>query len=479
MWFQPRPPTTEYAPSPANGQIIAGLLIVGLGLLAFKLLVVDRTATLFRRAGQPAVTQPTAIQGEALRMDGFSLSRETVPAGGTFDMDMAWAAVAAPQVDYQTNVWLVGPNGLTWSDKGTERPRVYEDAPPTRQWAAGEWGWDSREVRVLSGTPPGEYDLVVTLFDKATLEPLTLTDPATGAVIGPTAVVGQVTVGETNEGEIEPQFSLTADSSALGLHLLGYNQDRNVAAPGEGVLLTLFWERLENSSPASDFTLVLQDEAGTAVQSWMLPVTRADYPPASWPEGRPVRGQYVVSLPPDLASGTYTFVIEGSPILGDLQVNAPERLTELPPLSPVLDVDFNLPDGSIAATLAGLNGTNLDDVALCTDERTAGETCRVPLVWQAVAELPTSYHIFLHLVDADGQLLAQTDGIPANWERPTTGWLPGEVILDDHLLTLPNPLPEGPLTLRVGLYDPDTGTRLAVGEADYLTIPCPEDASEM
>ncbi len=64
--------------------------------------------------------------------------------------------------------------------------------------------------------------------------------------------------------------------------------------------------------------------------------------------------------------------------------------------------------------------------------------------------------------------------MPADWQRPTTGWLPGEVIIDSHVLMLPDPLPEGPLSLRVGLYDPDTGLRLMTGTSDFASIPLAE-----
>ncbi|HOU42214.1 MAG TPA: hypothetical protein PK829_13190, partial [Promineifilum sp.] len=97
----------------------------------------------------------------------------------------------------------------------------------------------------------------------------------------------------------------------------------------------------------------------------------------------------------------------------------------------------------------------------------------LPLVWRADGQPEAAYRVFVHLVDAAGHIIAQSDAAPANWTRPTTGWLRGEVILDTHTLTLPEPLPAGPLTLRIGLYDPDTGARLASGGADFVTIPWP------
>ncbi|MBF8285548.1 MAG: rane protein of unknown function, partial [Anaerolineales bacterium] len=44
--------------------------------------------------------------------------------------------------------------------------------------------------------------------------------------------------------------------------------------------------------------------------------------------------------------------------------------------------------------------------------------------------------------------------------RPTTGWLAGEYVVDAHTLTLPGDLPPGAYRLFVGLYDPQSATRV-------------------
>jgi hypothetical protein len=88
-----------------------------------------------------------------------------------------------------------------------------------------------------------------------------------------------------------------------------------------------------------------------------------------------------------------------------------------------------------------------------------GETLHLELVWQAVTELSESYRVFVHVLGEDGRIIAQADGLPANWTRPTTGWLPGEFIRDTHSLTLPAELPPGEYALVTGLYLPN-GSRL-------------------
>jgi hypothetical protein len=74
--------------------------------------------------------------------------------------------------------------------------------------------------------------------------------------------------------------------------------------------------------------------------------------------------------------------------------------------------------------------------------------------------MDTSYRVFLHLLKPDGSLLTQSDGEPANWTRPTTGWAQGEIILDQRVLQIPADAPPGSYTLLAGLYDPRTSDRL-------------------
>lgn len=465
-WSRRRRPAGGSRPgSGFNRPEYALLVLVGLALIGLKLLN-DRVETPLRRSGAPPVTGTRSVQGRELRLDGFNLSRELVPAGETFDIDLAWTAIAPPAVDYQSELWLVGPDGLMWSEKGTERPRLYEDAAPTRLWSPGEWGWDSREVRSLSGAPPGEYDIVLTLFDKATLAPVTLTDPATGDVLGPTAVIGRIAIANpTSAPNFTPQFSVGSELTP-GLRLLGYNQDRDRAAIGESVLLTFFWECAEPAG-CDRVSLVLRDQAGSAVQEWDLPVVRADFPADAWPEHGRLRSQHLVRVPAALAGGTYTFALEDIE-LGALAVTAPERSFAPPPLAGEVNAIFETPAGRETATLVGLGDGSPPPT--CSRQPQPGASCSLPLVWRAGAEMPESYHVFVHLVDENGAILAQSDAVPANWTRPTTGWLPGEYVVDPHELNWPEDLPGGPLRLRVGLYDPDTGVRLQTDGREFVEI---------
>jgi hypothetical protein len=134
-----------------------------------------------------------------------------------------------------------------------------------------------------------------------------------------------------------------------------------------------------------------------------------------------------------------------------------------------VDVETNTRLGNVA-TLVG--ATVKPEILLppTAGNLKPGDTLTVTLIWHAEDTPLTSYHVFLHLLDPRGRLIAQSDGIPANWSRPTTGWLRGETIIDTHALTIPPDAPGGDYTLSTGLYVPG-GERLTDEDGtDVVTL---------
>ncbi len=95
-----------------------------------------------------------------------------------------------------------------------------------------------------------------------------------------------------------------------------------------------------------------------------------------------------------------------------------------------------------------------------------GEELPITLVWQDQVPMSSDYHVFLHLMDAAGRLLGQSDGAPAGWTRPTSTWRAGEFIVDEHTIPVPADAPAGVVYLWVGLYSPAGDGRLPVVGAD-------------
>ena len=90
----------------------------------------------------------------------------------------------------------------------------------------------------------------------------------------------------------------------------------------------------------------------------------------------------------------------------------------------------------------------------------------ITLAWKAVVATPVDYTGFVHLLDANGELAAQTDRPPTGY--PTSDWRPGEIIIDHFRVELPPDMLPGTYRLRTGFYDPATVVRL--GEAAELGL---------
>ena len=89
------------------------------------------------------------------------------------------------------------------------------------------------------------------------------------------------------------------------------------------------------------------------------------------------------------------------------------------------------------------------------------QNLNLSLYWRSEAPLPVDYTTFVHLRNEAGETVAQQDQPPLGGVYPTSLWDPGEIIADEITLTLPPELPPGEYSLVVGLYDFNTGLRLA------------------
>jgi hypothetical protein len=140
-------------------------------------------------------------------------------------------------------------------------------------------------------------------------------------------------------------------------------------------------------------------------------------------------------------------------VLGQVEVTAPAASFDAPTPNTPLDAEF-----TGVARILGLDAT--DD--------------RITLYWRAVGPSGPSHSVFVHALAADGRILAQHDGVPADGTRPTRGWLPGEVIADAHPLRRP----PGTVALAVGLYDPATGLRVPLTTGpDHIRVQADRMAS--
>jgi hypothetical protein len=92
-----------------------------------------------------------------------------------------------------------------------------------------------------------------------------------------------------------------------------------------------------------------------------------------------------------------------------------------------------------------------------------GEKLDLTLYWQAASQIDENYTVFTHLLDEDGQIVAQVDSQPVSGKALTSWWTPGEIIVDSYEIPVGEAVPQaGELTLRTGMYLWPSGQRLAV-----------------
>jgi hypothetical protein len=86
----------------------------------------------------------------------------------------------------------------------------------------------------------------------------------------------------------------------------------------------------------------------------------------------------------------------------------------------------------------------VDQTLTCTEDRLT-----LTVDW-AAGEVPEiDYSVFVHLLDASGQLIAQADqSTPVYGWRPVTGWQAGEIVRDVYAL----PRAANADSIRYGLY---------------------------
>ena len=89
-----------------------------------------------------------------------------------------------------------------------------------------------------------------------------------------------------------------------------------------------------------------------------------------------------------------------------------------------------------------------------------GDSLTVQLDWRVAAPPPFLPAVFVHVYDAAGTLVAQSDGPPAAGFAPVDLWRPGDGLRDGRALDV-SALPPGEYTVAVGVYNPADGTRLA------------------
>lgn len=102
---------------------------------------------------------------------------------------------------------------------------------------------------------------------------------------------------------------------------------------------------------------------------------------------------------------------------------------------------------------------------------TAGEAIPTSFLWQAVAKPAGNYNLFVHLTTPQGGIVSEIDTPPRI--SSTANWPVGQLLVDAYEIPIPPTTSVGDYQLRIGFYDPQTGSRLPIvdpGRAEQDTL---------
>jgi hypothetical protein len=333
-------------------------------------------------------------------------------------------------------------NPLGWEITRTDSAIVNNQQLPTSLWKDSGVQTAFSMLKLPEGTvSQQDYPVSLTLYSSQ--NPQGFDVLREGKVLGKDATIGVVTRLTSPGLIVEP----AADDKVLvdGLYLHGSSNIEVPLQPGHEVRLTLEWWQ---TKPESQPITVSIEGAGWRVESQ----GRLDAAPKvlTW------HSLIVPAAAKGLADLKVTTSDGKTLVIGRYEVARVEHVFEEPTSTIDLTVDF-VGVGSLVGADASVKLTSY-------------EPFPIRLIWKAKATPQAAYTVFVHLLDADGQVIAQSDAQPQ--DRPTTGWIRGEYIVDQHLVTFTRKDYKGPTTLEVGLYDPPSGKRVILSDgADHAVLP--------
>ncbi len=242
-----------------------------------------------------------------------------------------------------------------------------------------------------------------------------------------------------------PQGSLISPQKALPLTLY-FTSDAGVAG-----FYTLFVHLVD---PASNRLLYAFDGVPFGGR----------HPTRQWRRGEAFADEYTLSLPAD-------FDAQGAPLLrlvaGFYPFGQPDkRLTAhdgagRPLGGEVLLANVRVIDGAVQSAPVTSTLATWDNSIALTGATLREDANRVSLetTWQARAPIQRDYTLFVHLLDADGQLIAQRDQPPHGGQLPTSVWQAGELIHETLVVDVPAGKAAQWTTAVIGLYDTASGER--------------------
>ena len=412
-------------------------------------------------SGAPASLKPVPLDitvGDEVVLESLASDSQAGRAGDVVCLDLVWRALDTPSRDYAVSWRLLDNGGHVVVQRDSEPASGFS---PTTEWSPGQQTTDRFGMVLPAVLPPGQYSLELVVYDKATGAACQL---RRGEAVLP---AGPLSLGTLEVLDAPPMTDLDDSAPSHRAHLafgplevVGFDLAQSALAPGDQLTTRLYWRVPEAGDCDYEATMRLSGDQASGSESTSVTARFS----ASRVQGSRVLATYLdIPVSPRAATGSYHLSllvdVEGGsgreiPRLAEVNVTSRERSFALPEVPHRVGATF---DDCIE-----LYGYDVEPPPESTLH--GGQELHCTLYWRALAEMATSYKVFVHLEGEDGKVRGQADSVPLAGKAPTNGWMTGEVLKDHYSLVVPAALPPGQYRLVVGLYEPETGRRMALGD---------------
>ncbi len=403
---------------------------------------------------EPASVRAVPVLSTQISFAPFDLQNALVVTGSTQScLITEWTLEHQPHEpvseSYRVAAGLTNPLGWTFArsnaDLRDDRQR------PTPYWVSGQSGTAFNAIQYPPAVAAGRYTATISLYSADTLRGVDIIRD--GAPVGQSAAISAIQIlPAVPDVRSLAAYSFTALNATIALALPA---DAIITGcqlqPGQEFRVTALWK----APPAANSSATLE----LAGSGWHI-----GRPMPVMPDYGYRLSWYAYDIPAR-AGGRATLSLVGSDraarVLQTCEIVTSDHLYSAPPIPDRL----NVPLGNFAT----LEGFDVSDTSI-----TSHAAFSITLFWKARSTPNIGYTVFTHLLDEDGRVIAQDDSQPAQGQRPTTGWVAGEYIVDAHELRFNTQglTYNGAATLEIGLYDAASGRRvLASNGADHVLLP--------
>jgi hypothetical protein len=416
---------------------------------------------LFYRPVEPQRERALDLQFGNIRLLGYGLTDPLPAWGRDGGLSLRWEATEPLGEDYSTFLHLYDTHNHRIAQG--DSLLVDEALRPTSRWQPGVSKSAVYHLPIPAGTPPGQYELVVGVYDADTGNRLPLLDTGKESLDKAARLPVEIGVPDQVPPPAAADVSRLSGQDVISqLRLLGHDLEHEAVLAGNTLPLRLAWKALGPMEQDYRLQLGLRGRDGTMLTADEFQLVATDYPSSRWRAGELLQEWYYLLVGEDVPTGEVTLVLnlvdqDGRPVrarpmaVDDVWIQSREPSFEMPE---------HISERHVVSLGDEITFLGYDSESSVN----AGENLAVTVYWQAEQDIERSYKIFVHVYDQQGGILAQQDRVPGLGARPTTTWEKGEIVGDRLLVPIDSAAPVGEYRVAVGLYVEESGMRLdAVG----------------